>query len=80
MDTFGEKNNQSLNTRKSSNTSETTESIKLFKERMNELYKKEETATNEFDKMFFQMMNKNFKKQEKIMINLLKNGNAKIKK
>ncbi len=56
---------------------ENNQSIKLLK-KMNELYKFEETATN--DKMFFQMMNKNFKKQEKIMINLLKNGKAKINK
>jgi hypothetical protein len=56
------------------------ESIKLFKERMNELFKLEETALNEFDKMFIQMMNKNFKKQEKIMTKLLKNGKAKINK
>jgi hypothetical protein len=59
--------------------SNASESINLFKERMNELYKLEETATNEFDKMFTQMMNKNFKKQEKSMIKLLKNGYAKIK-
>jgi hypothetical protein len=58
---------------------ENNQSIKLFKKRMNELYKLEETATNEFDKMIFQMMNKNLKKPEKIMINLIKNGYAKIK-
>jgi hypothetical protein len=58
---------------------ENNQSIILFKERMNELYKLEETATNEFDKMIIQMMNKNFKKQEKIMIRLLENGKAKIK-
>jgi hypothetical protein len=61
------------------NTSDSVNALIQFKEKMNNLYKLEETATNEFDKHIFKIMNDNFRKPEAMILKLAKVGYVQIK-
>jgi hypothetical protein len=59
-------------------TGDSVNASNIFKDKIKELYKLEETATNEFDRMIFQMMNENFRKHEETIPKLAKDGHVKI--